>query len=55
MKPSNLNMNKNNYFPYGDTEIEYLKRKDRRLAEVIEEIGHIDRNTDDGLFSSVVL
>lgn len=54
MKTSNLNMNKNNYFPYGDTEIAYLKRKDRRLAEVIEQIGHIDRPTDDGLFSSVV-
>ena len=42
------------YFPYGDKEIEYLKSKDKALAEVIDKIGHIDRTVDDDLFSSVV-
>ena len=41
-------------FEYGDKEIEYLKRKDRRLGEAIEKIGHIYREADDDLFSSVV-
>lgn len=42
------------YFQYGETEIEYLKSKDKKLAEVIDKIGHIDRITDKDLFSSVV-
>jgi len=42
------------YFEYGETEIEYLKAKDARLAEVIEKIGHINRVVDSDLFSSVV-
>ena len=42
------------YFEYGDAEIEYLKRKDKRLGEAIDAIGHIDREVDGDLFSSVV-
>lgn len=42
------------YFTYGEKETTYLKAKDARLAEVIEQIGHIDRLADDDLFSSVV-
>lgn len=42
------------YFQYGDKEIEYLKSKDKKLAEVIDKVGHIDRTVDTDLFSSVV-
>ena len=41
-------------FEYSEKETEYLKSKDKRLAEVIDRIGHIDRGTDPDLFSSVV-
>lgn len=30
------------YFRYGEKEIKYLQSKDKKLAEVIECIGHID-------------
>ena len=42
------------YFEYGNNEIEYLKARDTRIAECIEQIGHIERETDSDLFSSVV-
>jgi DNA-3-methyladenine glycosylase II len=42
------------YFEYGDKETEYLKRKDKRLGEAIERIGHIEREIDGDLFSSIV-
>lgn len=42
------------YFEYGETEILYLKNKDKRLSEVIDQIGLIKRETDTDLFSSVV-
>lgn len=42
------------YFCYGEREVEYLKAKDERLGEVIEKIGHVDREVDTDLFSSVV-
>lgn len=42
------------YFEYGQNEIEYLKSKDKRLAEVIDKIGMIERQVDSDLFSSVV-
>ena len=34
--------------------MEYLKGKDKILGAVIDEIGHVDRETDTDLFSSVV-
>lgn len=42
------------YFKYGEKEIEYLKSRDARLADVIERLGHIDRTVDTDLFSSVI-
>lgn len=42
------------YFPYGETELAYLRRRDRRLGAVIDRVGYIDRAVDADLFSSVV-
>ena len=44
----------NLFFQYGDKELEYLKKKDKRLAEVIDKVGMIEREVDTDLFSSVV-
>ena len=42
------------FFEYGEKELSYLRKKGKRLCEVIDRIGHIDRTVDTGLFSSVV-
>ena len=42
------------YFTYGQTETDYLKAKDSRLAAVIDRLGHINRTVATDLFSSVV-
>ncbi len=42
------------YFNYGVKETEYLRSKDKKLAEVIDRIGHIYRPVDTDLFASVV-
>ena len=42
------------YFEYGEKETEYLKSKDKKLAEAIDKIGHIYRECDDDLFTSIV-
>ena len=42
------------YFKYGETEVEYLKCKCKKLAAVIDEIGMIEREIDKDLFSVVV-
>ncbi len=42
------------YFQYGDKETKYLKKKDKVLGEVIKKIGHIEREVDSDLFSSVI-
>jgi DNA-3-methyladenine glycosylase II len=42
------------YFDYGEKETEFLKRKDKRLGAAIDAIGHINREADSDLFSSVV-
>ncbi len=42
------------YFEYGEKELDYLRQKDKRLGEVIDRIGHIDRAVDTDLFSSVI-
>ena len=42
------------YFLYDESAIGYLKQKDKRLAEVIDKIGKIEREVDSDLFSSVV-
>ena len=41
-------------FEYGEQELSYLRRKDKRLCAVIDRIGHIERPVDGNLFSSVV-
>lgn len=41
-------------FPYGETEIEYLKKRDARLGEVIDRVGFISREVDDDIFASIV-
>lgn len=38
------------YFQYGDKETEYLKKKDKVFGEIIEKIGHIERELDSDLF-----
>ncbi len=42
------------YFAYGNKETDYLKKKDKKLAAVIERFGHIYRRTDHDIFSSIV-
>ena len=42
------------YFAYGEEETDYLKKKDNRMAEVIDRIGHVKRKVDTDLFSAVV-
>ena len=42
------------YFQYGEKEIEYLKSKDKKLAEVIDKLGHLYRPVNHDLFSSLV-
>lgn len=42
------------YFNYGSEEIAYLKQKDKRLADVIDKVGKIERPVDTDLFSSVI-
>lgn len=42
------------YFTYGEVEIKYLKRKDKRLAWAIEQIGQVKRKLDDNIFAAVV-
>lgn len=42
------------YFSYGEAELAYLRKKDKRLCEVIDKVGMIERMVDADLFSSVV-
>lgn len=41
-------------FPYGEKELAYLRKKDKKLSAVIDRVGHIERAVDDDLFSAVV-
>ena len=41
-------------FAYGEAELAWLRKKDKRLGEVIDRIGHIDRTVDPDLFSAVI-
>ena len=47
-------MSDNKYFSYGDKEVNWLKSKDKILAEAIDRIGHIDRPINPNLFVSLV-
>lgn len=42
------------YFEYSEKEICYLKSKDKKLAEIIDKIGYVERTVDTDLFSAVV-
>jgi len=42
------------YFRYGEKEIEHLKKADKKLAAVIEQIGVIERAVNPDLFSALV-
>lgn len=42
------------YFEYSEIEIEYLKKKDKRLKEVIEKYGHIKREIHPNIFISLI-
>lgn len=42
------------YFAYGEKELNYLRQKDKRLGEVIDRIGPVQRTVDTDLFSAVV-
>ena len=41
-------------FQYGQVEIDYLKSRDKKLATMIEKVGHIDRCVDTDRYSAVV-
>ena len=47
-------MMRNDIFKYSEEEITILKAKDRRLAEIIEKVGHIEREIIPDLFSALV-
>lgn len=42
------------YFEYDNEALGYLKSKDKTLGEIIDKIGHINREVDTDLFSAVV-
>ena len=42
------------YFQYGEAETAYQSAKDERMAAVIAQAGHIEREVDTDLFSAVV-
>jgi DNA-3-methyladenine glycosylase II len=41
-------------FKYGQVELDYLKKKDKKLAEAIERIGMIDREVIPDLFATLI-
>lgn len=41
-------------FLFGEAELSYLKKKDKRLGAVIDRLGPLERDTDSDLFASVV-
>ena len=42
------------YFEYGQNELDFLMKKDKRLGEIIKKLGKIERKTDADVFSSLV-
>ena len=51
---NNANCDSHKYFSYGETETSYLKKKDKKLSKVIDQVGHIYREVDNDIFSSVI-
>ncbi len=42
------------YFEYGEKEINYLKKKDKRLAVAIDKIGMLKRPIDSDIFTAII-
>ncbi len=42
------------YFEYGEKEINYLKKKDKRLGEAIDKIGMLKRPIDSDIFIAII-
>ena len=42
------------YFDYGETEVQYLRSRDKRIGEVIDRVGMIRREVEAELFAAVV-
>ena len=42
------------FFPYGQVELEHLKRRDKKLAAAIDRIGMIQRDVDPDVFASLI-
>ena len=42
------------YFEYGESELDYLRKKDKKLAAAIDRIGMIQREVNPDLFSALV-
>lgn len=42
------------YFEYGEEEIDYLKKKDKKLGEAMDRLGLIKREIDPNLFSALI-
>lgn len=42
------------FFKYGDIEIEYLKKKDKKLGHLIDEIGMIKREVTTDVFTALI-
>ena len=42
------------FFKYGETELDYLKKKDKKLGLAIERIGMIEREVNPDLFAALV-
>ena len=42
------------HFNYTDVELDYLRKKDKKLGEAIDRIGYIERTVDTDLFSAVI-
>lgn len=43
-----------NFFQYGEKEIEYLKKRDKRLCKVIEQVGFIEKKIRPDLFAALI-
>ncbi len=42
------------YFNYGEKEINYLRKKDKKLGAAIDEIGMIKRQIDEDIFTAII-
>jgi len=47
-------MNSQKYFEYGDTEVNHLKKRDKKLGAAIDHIGIIKRPVNPDVFSSLI-